>query len=71
MAYVVINFIRGGGVDLNLINFFILFLGILLLGTPKAYLRQLKMASRPSPASSSSSPSTPASWRSWAPRDSS
>jgi short-chain fatty acids transporter len=41
MAYVVINFIRGGGVDLNLINFFILFLGILLLGTPNAYLRQL------------------------------
>lgn len=41
MAYVVVNFIRGGGVDLNLINFFILFLGILLLGTPNAYLRQL------------------------------
>lgn len=41
MAYVVVHFIRGGGVDLNLINFFILFLGILLLGTPNAYLRQL------------------------------
>lgn len=41
MAYVLINFIRGGGVDLNLINFFILFLGLLLLGTPNAYLRQL------------------------------
>jgi short-chain fatty acids transporter len=41
MAYVVVHFIGGGGVDLNLINFFILFLGILLLGTPNAYLRQL------------------------------
>lgn len=41
MAYVVVHFIGGGGVDLNLINFFILFLGILLLGTPSAYLRQL------------------------------
>ncbi|MCG2620775.1 TIGR00366 family protein [Arthrobacter sp. I2-34] len=41
MAYVVVHFIRGGAVDLNLINFFILFLGILLLGTPNAYLRQL------------------------------
>jgi short-chain fatty acids transporter len=41
MAYVVVHFVRGGGVDLNLINFFILFLGILLLGTPNAYLRQL------------------------------
>lgn len=41
MAYVVVHFIRGGGVDLNLINFFILFLGILLLGTPNAYLKQL------------------------------
>jgi short-chain fatty acids transporter len=41
MAYVVIHFVRGGAVDLNLINFFILFLGILLLGTPNAYLRQL------------------------------
>lgn len=41
MAYVAINFVRGGGVDLNLINFFILFLGILLLGNPNAYLRQL------------------------------
>lgn len=35
MAYVVVHFVRGGGVDLNLINFFILFLGILLLGTPQ------------------------------------
>ncbi|MDR7084704.1 short-chain fatty acids transporter [Arthrobacter ginsengisoli] len=41
MAYVVVHFVRGGGVDLNLINFFILFLGILLLGTPNAYLKQL------------------------------
>jgi len=41
MAYVVVHFIRGGTVDLNMINFFILFLGILLLGTPNAYLRQL------------------------------
>ncbi|WP_219928094.1 short-chain fatty acid transporter [Arthrobacter sp. HMWF013] len=41
MGYVGVHFIRGGGVDLNLINFFILFLGILLLGTPNAYLRQL------------------------------
>lgn len=41
MGYVVVHFVRGGGVDLNLINFFILFLGILLLGTPNAYLRQL------------------------------
>lgn len=41
MFYVVVHFIQGGAVDLNLINFFILFLGILLLGTPNAYLRQL------------------------------
>ncbi|MFD1210659.1 short-chain fatty acid transporter [Arthrobacter sp. GCM10027362] len=41
MVYVAIHFVRGGAVDLNLINFFILFLGILLLGTPNAYLRQL------------------------------
>lgn len=41
MGYVAMHFVRGGGVDLNLINFFILFLGILLLGTPNAYLRQL------------------------------
>lgn len=66
MAYVVVHFVRGGGVDLNLINFFILFLGILLLGTPPTPTSSSSTReSRRSPASSSSSRSTRASWRSW------
>ena len=40
-AYVVLHFMRGGAMDLNLINFIILFLGIILLGTPIAYVRKL------------------------------
>ncbi|KAA5834404.1 TIGR00366 family protein [Saccharopolyspora hirsuta] len=41
MVYVVVYFIRGGAADLDLVNFFILFLGILLLGTPAAYVAKL------------------------------
>ena len=41
LAYVVLYFTRGGAMDLNLINFIILFLGIILLGTPIAYVRKL------------------------------
>ncbi|CAM4276160.1 short-chain fatty acid transporter [Bordetella muralis] len=41
MAYVVFHFVDGGSLDLNLINFFILFLGVLLLGTPAAYVAKL------------------------------
>jgi short-chain fatty acids transporter len=41
MFYVGQHFMRGGALDLNLINFFILFLGILLLGTPMKYVEKL------------------------------
>ena len=41
MFYVGQHFVRGGALDLNLINFFILFLGILLLGTPMKYVEKL------------------------------
>ena len=41
MAYVVTHFYKGGNLDLNMINFFILFLGVLLLGTPMAYVEKV------------------------------
>jgi short-chain fatty acids transporter len=41
IAYVVIHMVQGGSVDLNLINFIILFLGIILLGTPIMYVTKL------------------------------
>jgi len=41
VAYVIFHFADGGALDLNLINFIILFLGILLLGTPAAYVARL------------------------------
>lgn len=41
IAYVVINFIRGGTLNLNLINFIFLFLGIILLGTPNLYMAKI------------------------------
>ncbi|PJI96318.1 short-chain fatty acids transporter [Acidovorax sp. 69] len=41
MAYVARHFIKGGNLDLNMINFFILFLGVLLLGTPMAYVEKV------------------------------
>ena len=41
MAYVVMHFMNNGSMDLNLINFFILFLGVLLLGTPLNYVEKL------------------------------
>lgn len=40
-VYVVYHFIKGGALDLNLINFIILFLGVVLLGTPLAYVEKL------------------------------
>ena len=41
LAYVVLHFRAGGSMDLNLINFIVLFLGIILLGTPIAYVEKL------------------------------
>ncbi|WP_427306318.1 short-chain fatty acid transporter [Cupriavidus sp. H39] len=41
MAYAVIYFTQGGSLDLNLINFLILFGGVLLLGTPVNYVAKL------------------------------
>ena len=41
MAYVFTHFYKGGNLDLNMINFFILFLGILLLGTPMKYVEKV------------------------------
>ena len=41
MAYVVTHFVKGGNLDLNMINFFILFLGVLLLRTPMAYVEKV------------------------------
>ncbi|WP_439669140.1 Short chain fatty acids transporter [Cupriavidus necator] len=41
MAYAVIYFTQGGSLDLNLINFLILFAGVLLLGTPVNYVAKL------------------------------
>ncbi len=41
MAYVAMHFIKGGSLDLNMINFFILFLGVLLLGTPMKYVEKV------------------------------
>jgi short-chain fatty acids transporter len=41
VVYVVLYFRGGGSMDLNLINFIILFLGIILLGTPIRYVEKL------------------------------
>ncbi len=41
MVYVAMHFIKGGNLDLNMINFFILFLGVLLLGTPMKYVEKI------------------------------
>ncbi len=41
IAYVVFYFADGKSLDLNLINFIILFLGIILLGSPAAYVAKL------------------------------
>jgi short-chain fatty acids transporter len=41
VIYVVLYFHGGGTMDLNLINFIILFLGIILLGTPIRYVEKL------------------------------
>jgi short-chain fatty acids transporter len=41
IGYVVVYFHNGGSLDLNLINFIILFLGIILLGTPIRYVEKL------------------------------
>ncbi len=41
MAYVVTHFYKGGNLDLNMINFFILFLGVLLLKTPMLYVEKV------------------------------
>ena len=41
LAYVGLYFTQGGTLDLNLINFLILFIGVLLLGTPANYVARL------------------------------
>lgn len=41
LGYAVLHFSQGGRLDLNLINFLILFIGILLLGTPAHYVAKL------------------------------
>lgn len=41
LAYAVLHFTQGGTLDLNLINFLILFIGVLLLGTPVKYVAKL------------------------------
>lgn len=41
LVYVVVYFNKGGALDINLLNFIILFLGILLLGTPAKYIASL------------------------------
>lgn len=41
MVYVVGHFVSGGVLDLNIINYFILFLGVILLGTPLNYVEKL------------------------------
>lgn len=41
LGYVALHFSSGGNLDLNMINFTILFAGILLLGTPAAYVARL------------------------------
>ena len=41
MLYVVLYLMDQGQMDLNIINFFILFLGLLLLRTPAAYVKKL------------------------------
>lgn len=40
-AYTVRHFVNGGALDLNMINYAIVFLGIVLLGTPLAYVEKL------------------------------
>ncbi|MGV3465613.1 MAG: short-chain fatty acid transporter [Heyndrickxia sp.] len=39
--YILFYFIKGGSIDLNLVNFIFLFLGIILLGTPRNYVANL------------------------------
>ncbi|MEG2468844.1 MAG: TIGR00366 family protein [Comamonas sp.] len=41
MGYVGLHFYEGGNLDLNMINFFILFLGVLLLKTPMQYVEKV------------------------------
>lgn len=41
MGYVGLHFYKGGNLDLNMINFFILFLGVLLLKTPMQYVEKV------------------------------
>jgi short-chain fatty acids transporter len=41
LGYVAMHFFGGGSLDLNLVNFVILFFGIILLGTPAAYVGRL------------------------------
>lgn len=53
---------RGLALNLNIVNFIFLFLGILLHGTPYRFLHSLEEAVKGLPASSSSSRSMPASW---------
>ncbi|MFF5988438.1 short-chain fatty acid transporter [Prauserella flavalba] len=41
LGYVVVSFVDGGSLDINSVNFILLFLGILLMGTPAAYVAKV------------------------------
>lgn len=41
LSYVAMHFLRGGALDLNVINLIILFLGVAMLRTPAAYVERL------------------------------
>jgi short-chain fatty acids transporter len=41
IAYIVLYFVDGGSLDINLVNFTLLFIGLLLCGTPAAYVAKL------------------------------
>lgn len=41
LGYLLMHFLNGGSLDLNKVNFLILFLGVLLLGTPANYIAKL------------------------------
>ncbi|MCZ8534231.1 short-chain fatty acid transporter [Psychrobacillus psychrodurans] len=41
IVYVIIHFVNGKSLDLNILNFIILFVGIILLGTPAKYTEHL------------------------------
>lgn len=65
VIYAVVHLFRGGRVDLNLINFIILFLGIILMGTPINYVNMLNEGIKTVSGIILQFRSTLASWRLW------